>query len=281
MSCDDFTSQWYESKDMHQKTLTVGHDEVERLNNVVVPPYNGFGNEGDLFAMGLSLEPMNKEVDQEEYERFLKGDKKVCRFQAKLVNVQGPDKTREFVVNYFLANDTLSIFEPQVRNSGVVGGLFLARGRYKKYIPAVGQEAEGTRLSEKLTMDGGLMEARVGLGGQLSRWLRPTDFVPGSIITFEMPQSGSKICTLQIVDHDEYTRKLLLDKEIFPQTPSQLALIRISEACCSAHLDVRSLLQSHDSEGLGSMSVTEFENALDEIEEKAAQAPCARAGIVK
>jgi hypothetical protein len=77
-----------------------------------------------------------------------------------------------------------------VRNSGVVGGLFLARGRYKKYIPAVGQEAEGTRLSEKLTMDGGLMEARVGLGGQLSRWLRPTDFVPGSVVTFEMPQSG-------------------------------------------------------------------------------------------
>jgi hypothetical protein len=75
-----------------------------------------------------------------------------------------------------------------------MGGLFLARGRYKKYIPAVGQEAEGTRLSEKLTMDGGLMEARVGLGGQLSRWLRPTDFVPGSVVTFEMPQSGECMC---------------------------------------------------------------------------------------
>ena len=59
------------------------------------------------------------------------------------------------------------------------------------------QEAEGTRLSEKLTMDGGLMESRVGLGGQLSRWLRPTDFVPGSVVTFEMPQSGEcvPVCT--------------------------------------------------------------------------------------
>ncbi|CAN0389047.1 unnamed protein product [Laminaria digitata] len=27
-----------------------------------------------------------------------------------------------------LADDTLSVFEPPVRNSGVVGGLFLARG---------------------------------------------------------------------------------------------------------------------------------------------------------
>jgi hypothetical protein len=85
----------------------------------------------------------------------------------------------------------------------VIGGLFLARGRYKKYIPAVGQEAEGTRLSEKLTMDGGLMEARVGLGGQLSRWLRPTDFVPGSVVTFEMPQSGE--CSHCLYTHAQCT----------------------------------------------------------------------------
>jgi hypothetical protein len=101
--------------------------------------------------------------------------------------------------HYATLHCTLQCAE-QVRNSGVIGGLFLARGRYKKYIPAVGQEAEGTRLSEKLTMDGGLMEARVGLGGQLSRWLRPTDFVPGSVVTFEMPQSGeSHLSTLVLL----------------------------------------------------------------------------------
>lgn len=85
-------------------------------------------------------------------------------------------------------------------------------GKYKKYIPAVGQQKEGTRLSEKITMDGGLLEAAIGLGGQLSRWLKPTDFLPGTVVTFEMPSSGSKLFTLEILGHDEYTRKLLEDK---------------------------------------------------------------------
>jgi hypothetical protein len=57
---------------------TTGHDEAdERGDQAAPPPYNGFGNEDDLYAMGLSLEPMNKEVNQDEYERFLRGDKKV------------------------------------------------------------------------------------------------------------------------------------------------------------------------------------------------------------
>lgn len=56
------------------------------------------------------------------------------------------------------------------------------------------------------------MEAAIGLGGQLSRWLKPTDFLPGTVVTFEMPSSGSKLFTLEILGHDEYTRKLLADK---------------------------------------------------------------------
>lgn len=36
---------------------------------VLTPAYNGYGNEDDLYAMGLSLEPLTKEVNQEEYER--------------------------------------------------------------------------------------------------------------------------------------------------------------------------------------------------------------------
>ena len=38
------------------------------------------------------------------------------------------------IINYFLADDTLSVFEPVVRNSGMKGGTFLNRMRYKKHI---------------------------------------------------------------------------------------------------------------------------------------------------
>ena len=61
-------------------------------------------------------------------------------------------------------------------------------------------------------MDGGLLESCIGIGGQFSRWLKPTDFLPGSVVTFEMASSGSKLFTVEILGYDEYTRKLLKDK---------------------------------------------------------------------
>ena len=39
------------------------------------------------------------------------------------------DVGRRFIVSYFLSDDTLSVFEPPQRNSGVIGGKFLERGR--------------------------------------------------------------------------------------------------------------------------------------------------------
>lgn len=40
---------------------------------MLTPAYNGYGNEDDLYAMGLSLEPLSKEVNQEEYDRYYRG----------------------------------------------------------------------------------------------------------------------------------------------------------------------------------------------------------------
>jgi DUF1126 PH-like domain len=48
------------------------------------------------------------------------------------VQVQPADGDRQFVVSYFMNDDTISVFEPPVRNSGVIGGKFLERGtKYK------------------------------------------------------------------------------------------------------------------------------------------------------
>ena len=37
-----------------------------------------------------------------------------------------------FIVSYFLSDDTILVFEPPQRNSGILGGKFLERGRIKK-----------------------------------------------------------------------------------------------------------------------------------------------------
>lgn len=42
------------------------------------------------------------------------------------------DKGRRFVLSYFLATDMISIFEPPVRNSGIIGGKYLGRTKVVK-----------------------------------------------------------------------------------------------------------------------------------------------------
>lgn len=60
------------------------------------------------------------------------------RFSARLAEGGAPralapaDRGRRFTLSYFLADDTLSIYEPVVPNSGVVGGKYLERGRAYK-----------------------------------------------------------------------------------------------------------------------------------------------------
>lgn len=62
----------------------------------------------------------------------------MLRFATRLEGrVMAPaDAERRFVLSYFLADDTLSVFEPPVRNSGIVGGRFLERTRVAHVQPA-------------------------------------------------------------------------------------------------------------------------------------------------
>eukprot|EP00968_Pinguiococcus_pyrenoidosus_P003407 scaffold214_cov249-Pinguiococcus_pyrenoidosus.AAC.15 len=209
-SCDASTWEWYLKHGIDQGKLRLAETDANANGNAVhIPTYNGFGSEDDLFAMCLSLEPAMTDHKIEEYNRFMRGDKKVLRYLARLQHGAGADARREFVINYFLADDVISVYEPPIRNSGVVGGLFLMRGRYKKHIPA-----KGLLGNIDLPVGGG----KGGRGGCLSRWLVPTDFFPGAVITFEHGQTGQVLSTFKVVGYDEYTRKIVEgDRALFPQ----------------------------------------------------------------
>mmetsp|Transcript_28639 Transcript_28639/g.47370 ORF Transcript_28639/g.47370 Transcript_28639/m.47370 type:complete len:190 (+) Transcript_28639:569-1138(+) len=55
---------------------------------------------------GLSLEP-HLELSQEGYANFLASGNKVPRFEARLAGAGAFNATREFMVNYFLGDDTV------------------------------------------------------------------------------------------------------------------------------------------------------------------------------
>lgn len=56
----------------------------------------------------------------------------VLRFVAKMDTQRPIEVDRRFTISYFLSDDTVLVFEPPQRNSGIIGGKFLERGRVKK-----------------------------------------------------------------------------------------------------------------------------------------------------
>ena len=56
----------------------------------------------------------------------------MLRFVAKMDTTRPIDVERRFIVSYFLSDDTILVFEPPQRNSGIIGGKFIERRRIKK-----------------------------------------------------------------------------------------------------------------------------------------------------
>lgn len=53
------------------------------------------------------------------------------RFNALMVTDKPEDVGRKFVITLYMNDDTVMVYEPQVRNSGIVSGKFLEKMKYK------------------------------------------------------------------------------------------------------------------------------------------------------
>ncbi|XP_061649237.1 EF-hand domain-containing family member C2 [Phyllopteryx taeniolatus] len=133
--CDDFTKDFYRSK------YGIEHFEPVRYKSPAapeppgpVPPYNGFGSEEDSLGSCRRLPP---KPPRKDLLKFLQYDRcglesHVLKFYAKMVSGSQADSGREFIVCFYLSDDTIGVFERSRKNSGVPGGMFLSRRRVTK-----------------------------------------------------------------------------------------------------------------------------------------------------
>jgi hypothetical protein len=56
---------------------------------------------------------------------------KILRFTARFNTRVPEDVERRFIISFFLSDDSVSIYEPAQKNSGIVEGKFLERSKYK------------------------------------------------------------------------------------------------------------------------------------------------------
>lgn len=130
LDCDEFTKEYYRSKyGLSDFTPAKDNDEAPQPPVREIPPYNGFGSEEDSLGSCISLIPKPPKKD---FQKLMRKDNMVLRFFARMDTVRSVDAGRSFIISYYLADDTILVFEPHQRNSGIVGGKFLERMRIKK-----------------------------------------------------------------------------------------------------------------------------------------------------
>lgn len=126
---DPFTYNYY--KDNYKvffKEGGVSESKVPEQVPLVIPEYNGFGDEEDSLGYVKKLIP---DKPKKDFFKYVDNDKKILRWTARF-NTQVPeDVDRRFIISFYLADDTVSIFEPEQKNSGIVDGKFLERRKYK------------------------------------------------------------------------------------------------------------------------------------------------------
>ena len=128
-SVDAYTQDFYKTKyGRHFELGSTIMPAVPEPTERQIPPYNGFGNEVDTLGYIYDLIPKKPKGD---FFKSVDNDKKILRFTARFNTRVPEDIERRFMILFYLSDDSISIYEPAVKNSGIIEGPFLRRNKYK------------------------------------------------------------------------------------------------------------------------------------------------------
>ncbi|XP_071993870.1 EF-hand domain-containing family member C2 [Engystomops pustulosus] len=235
--CDEFTKNHYRTKYGIEDFTPVQYKTPQMLKiEKKIPPYNGFGSEEDSLCSCLGLLP---KPPQRDFKKFMEKDRNgldsnVLRFVAKLITENPIDKERTFIISYFLSDDTIAVFEPLQRNSGIIGGKFLERCRVKK----PGQELFKTEMSE---------------------YFKAKDLFVGARVNF----NGHKFV---LIDADEYVfRYMEKNAYEFPMADIASIMSKLRNIVESSPREIKQHFVANDPRNSNEMTYEAFRNVMVEI----------------
>jgi Ca2+-binding EF-hand superfamily protein len=218
---DNFTKQFMEenfSQMFEGRTISLEEERPEPPRREI-PPYTGYGSEEDSLGSFYSLVP---KPPHQNWAKYFENDKKILRFVAQM-DTNGPeDRERLFIVSYYLADDTMGVYEPPARNSGFMGGKFMERCRVKN---------PGSDM-----------------------FYKPTDMHVGSVMEFRRHR-------FILIEADEYTLNYMENKK-FPSSDVQSIVDKLKEKFLEQNVAIRDTFRRFDRDHSGVLNMDEFREAL-------------------
>lgn len=86
------------------------------------------GGEEDSLGYLYKLVP---DRPKPNFFKQLDNDKNILRFTARFNTRVPEDVDRRFIISFYLSDDSVAIYEPDQKNSGILSGKFLERRKYK------------------------------------------------------------------------------------------------------------------------------------------------------
>jgi hypothetical protein len=128
---DDFTKRYFASQfGRHLPSMDITEPTVP-IPRLPTPPSNGLGAEEDSIQNCKMLRPKPMYRDMAKYKKYAG---KVMRFTARWDSERPEENSRSFIISYYPADDTVSIWETSGdgRNTGMASGKFLERMKLVK-----------------------------------------------------------------------------------------------------------------------------------------------------
>merc|ERR1711959_112477 len=222
--CDDFSRQFMEENFGHQyenRTISLEEERPEPPRREI-PPYNGYGSEEDSLGSFYSLVP---KPPHQNWAKYFENDKKILRFVAQLDPNAPEDRERLFIISYYLADDTIGVYEPPARNSGFMGGKFMERCRAK--------------------------------GPGADAFYKPTDMYVGSVMEFRKHR-------FVLIEADEYTLNYMENKK-FPSSDVSAIVEKLKDKFRESSVHIRDSFRRFDRDHSGALNMAEFRDALKQF----------------
>lgn len=130
VDCDQFTKDYYHARYGVDVFDPVRLEEYNRF--VLFDSLSSTDQEGEQGREREPLPSLIPTAPKKDFRKAMMYDGVILRYAARLESNKQVDRDRKFTISYNMANETMSVFEPPQRNTGLTGGKFLESRRCKR-----------------------------------------------------------------------------------------------------------------------------------------------------